>query len=98
MKSTNKLKDILKDYLNWDKRRIDCFVKMLISLIAVQTVNLARLANYMGKNTTNIAVRYRRLQRFFQHIKIDYNVIAIFIFRLFEFDKHEFFLTMDRTN
>ena len=45
MKPTNKLKDILKDYLNWDKRRIDCFVKMLISLIAVQTVNLTRLAN-----------------------------------------------------
>ena len=58
MKPTNKLKDILKDYLNWDKRRIDCFVKMLISLIAVQTVNLTRLANYMGKKTTNIAVRY----------------------------------------
>ena len=40
---------------------------------------------------------YRRLQRFFQHIKIDYNVIAMFIFRLFEFDKRKFFLTMDST-
>ena len=56
MKSTNKLKDILKDYLNWDKRRIDCFVKMLISLIAVQTVNLTRLANCMGKKTIAVGL------------------------------------------
>jgi hypothetical protein len=58
MKPTNKLKEILAVNLSWDKRRIDCFVKMLIAIMAVQTVNLTRLANYMGEKS-RISSRYR---------------------------------------
>jgi hypothetical protein len=97
MKPTNKLKEILAANLAWDKRRIDCFVKMLIAIIAVQTVNLTRLANYM-REKTNIASRYRRLQRFFLYCKMDYDAVAIFIIKLFGFDKAQYYLTMDRTN
>jgi hypothetical protein len=64
MKPINKLKEILAVNLSWDKRRIDCFVKMLIAIIAVQTVNLTRLANYMGEKA-NIASRYRRLAQYY---------------------------------
>jgi len=97
MKPTNKLKEIIAVNLSWDKRRIDCFVKMLIAIIAVQTVNLTRLANYMEENAC-IASRYRRLQRFFLYCKMDYNAVAIFIIKLFGFDKTQYYLTMDRTN
>jgi hypothetical protein len=97
MKPINKLKAILTEHLNWHKSRIDCLAKMLIALLVVQTVNLTRLANFLADNT-KISIRYRRLQRFFQHIYIDYNAIAIFILRLFQFDKQSFYLTMDRTN
>jgi len=97
MKPTNKLKEILAVNLSWDKRRIDCFVKMLIAIMAVQTVNLTRLANYMGEKS-RISSRYRRLQRFFQHCEINYNTVAIFIIKLFGFDQTQYYLTIDRTN
>lgn len=98
MKPTNKLKEILTINLSWDKRRIDCFVKMLVALMAVQTVNLTRLANYLDDKKHQISSRYRRLQRFFSYCEIDYNGIATFIMKLFGFDKQPFYLTMDRTN
>ena len=81
MKPTNKLNEILAVNLCWDKRRIACFVKMLIAIMAVQTVNLTRLANYIGEKS-KIASRYRRLQRFFQYCEINYNTIAVFIIKL----------------
>lgn len=98
MKPTNKLGEILAANLYWDKRRIDCLVKILIALMAVQTVNLTRIANYMGDIKSKIPARYRRLQRFFSYCKINYDVIAAFIIKLFGFDQKKFYLTMDRTN
>lgn len=98
MKPINKLKEILAVNLTWDKRRIDCFAKMLLALMAVQTVNLTRLANYLDDKKYKISSRYRKLQRFFSYCVIDYNMIAVFIMKLFGFDRKKFFLTMDRTN
>lgn len=97
MKPTNKLKEILAANLNWHKKRIDCFVKILIAIMIAQTVNLTRIANCMAEKS-EIESRYRRLQRFFQHCDINYNIIAAFIVKLFGFDKTQYYLTMDRTN
>ena len=97
MKHINKLKETLNSYFNWNKRRIDCFVKMLLGLISTQTINLSKIACCMA-DKTEIKTRYRRLQRFFSFFQIDYNVFAIFIFKLFGFDEREVYLTMDRTN
>ena len=97
MKPTNKLRDILNVELNWNKRRIECFVQMLLALMIVQTVNLTRIANQIAAKVKPIN-RYRRLQRFFEKCPIDYDIIARFIFRLFCFGNNKIYLTMDRTN
>ena len=44
------------------------------------------------------ASRYRRLQRFFAEVTIDFEMIASFIFRLFFVTNGCWYLTMDRTN
>jgi len=97
MKHINKLKAILNDHLHWHKSRIDCLAKILIALMVVQTVNLTRLAIFL-QDKTSISIRYRRLQRFFQHTYIEYNFIAAFIMKIFCFDQQKYYLTMDRTN
>lgn len=97
MKYINKLETILKKHFAWDKRRIDCFAKMLISLLAVQTVNLAKIVCYFVDDN-DISVRYRRVQRFFKLMHIGYDLVAKLIFCLFEFSGQEISLTMDRTN
>src|SRR5690606_21561318 len=44
------------------------------------------------------ASRYRRLQRFFAHFKIDFNIVSRFLFRLFFVASESCYLTIDRTN
>jgi hypothetical protein len=46
----------------------------------------------------DITSRYRRLQRFFAEVTIDFEMIAGFIFRLFFVTNGSWYLTMDRTN
>lgn len=90
-----KISEVLNVHFNWNKARIVCFSKMIVGLFIVRTVNLAEIASaFEGK--AKLLSRYRRLQRFFANFEIDYEVIAKFIFKLFEFKK--VFLTMDRTN
>ncbi|MCF6764805.1 IS4 family transposase, partial [Thiotrichales bacterium 19S3-7] len=64
MRLTNELTGSLNKFLNWDKRRMDCFVNLLIALMMVQTVNLKKLANAMPLKA-KVDSTYRRLQRFF---------------------------------
>lgn len=97
MKPTNKLSAILNVELNWNKRRIECFVQMLLAMMIVQTVNLTRIANQIAAKALPHN-RYRRLQRFFEKCPINYDTIARFIFRLFCFGNNKIYLTMDRTN
>jgi hypothetical protein len=76
---------------------MDCFVKLLIAMMMVQTVNLKRLACAMfGKAKTDSS--YRRLQRFFNYTKIDYCQFAKLIMSLFKFNDGEHYLILDRTN
>jgi hypothetical protein len=97
MTPSNKLIGILATILKWNKRRIECFVKMLLAIMIVRTVNLAVVANQIvGKAKPEH--RYRRLQRFFADCKIDYDCIAKLVFKLFGFDKRSVYLSMDRTN
>lgn len=89
------LRQILNKHFKWNKARITCFTKMIIGLFMVRTVNLTELALAFD-GTAKYLSRYRRLQRFFSGFKIDYEVIALFIFGLFDFQ--EFYISMDRTN
>lgn len=96
MKYINELKGILTTNLGWNKARIDCFAKMLLSLFKARTVNLAELAcSFSSQN--KLLSRYRRLQRFFHEFEIDLSKVAEFVFKLFELGD-KVYLTMDRTN
>jgi hypothetical protein len=91
------LTGILKIYLKWNKCRLVCFVGMLLALIRLKQVNLTQLALGFASEADTKS-RYRRLQRFFQGVIFDYDVIATLIIDLFGFTNQSYYLTLDRTN
>lgn len=97
MDKISELKRIIGENLSWNKARLDCFVRMLVALFAVRTVNLSEIAVAFSSKA-EINSRYKRLQRFFAQFKIDYTTIARFIFKLFFSDNQKIYLTIDRTN
>lgn len=97
MDHINELIGILNSNFNWNKARVACFAKMLLALFVTRTVNLNKIACSMSSSADK-ASRYRRLQRFFAEVTIDYEMIAGFIFRLFFVTDGCWYLTMDRTN
>jgi hypothetical protein len=97
MEHINELISILNSNFNWNKARITCFAKMLLALLVTRTVNLNKIACAMS-SPADTSSRYRRLQRFFAEVTIDFDMIASFIFRLFFVTSGRWYLTMDRTN
>lgn len=88
---------ILNVSFKWNKARITCFAKMLLALLITRTVNLNKIACSMSSNADK-ASRYRRLQRFFAEVTMDFEMISSFIFRLFFVTNGNWYLTIDRTN
>jgi hypothetical protein len=76
---------------------MDCFVKMLVALMMVQTVNLQKLACALF-GEAKINSNYRRLQRFFSQFRLDYNQVAKMIISLFKLNQGAHYLILDRTN
>jgi len=68
----NELTLILNEHFQWNKAKMACFVGMLTAIMIVSTVNLTQLALFFPSQAT-IASRYRRIQRFFHHHRLDYN-------------------------
>lgn len=97
MDKINELKRILSENLVWNKARLDCFVRMLVALFVVRTVNLSEIAVAFCSKAEKES-RYKRLQRFFGQFNMDYTVIARLIFKLFFSDNQKNYLTIDRTN
>ena len=93
----NELRGILNEHFHWHKARLDCFIGMLLALMAVNTVNLSHLAVSFPSRAL-ISSRYRRLQRFFSHHWLDYNAVAVFIMKLYGFTDMDYYLSLDRTN
>lgn len=82
MDKISELKGILGQYFSWNKARLDCFTRMILALITVQTVNLKQVAIAVVSNA-DIESRYKRLKRFFSKFELNYDFIARFIFSLF---------------
>lgn len=97
MKYISELIDSLNVHFKWNKARMTCFAKMLLGLIAVRTVNLKEIANAFDSKA-EIGSRYKRLNRFFSAFKIDYTLIARWIFHLFFDHGNKLYLIIDRTN
>lgn len=86
MDRISELKDILSGFCHWNKARIDCFARMLVSLLKVRTVNLREIA--VGfESTAEIESRYRRLKRFFSGFEFDRLAISKWLFTLFRFEE-----------
>jgi hypothetical protein len=97
MDITSELSRSLNHHLSWNKARVECFAKMIVALLTVKTVNLTEWASVFLTNA-NPESAYMRIKRFFRHFDLDGNVLAKFIFWLFNFDKGQWYLTLDRTN
>lgn len=82
MRLINELSSRVNQTFGWDKRRIDCFCKMLVALMMVQSVNLKKLSCALFGSAHRDS-SYRRLQRFFSGFRVNYNDIARLIVSLF---------------
>lgn len=97
MNLSDGLRNSLKSHFGWGKPRLDCFVAMLLALLNARQMNLTLLAVHMDSDT-EIASRYRRMQRFFSQVFVNYNEVAHFIMGMFAFSGQQYYLTLDRTN
>jgi hypothetical protein len=98
MECISELKSILGKQLDWHKSRIDFFAQALIGLMVCRTINFKQIAVSMPCKKATIDSRYRRIQRFFSLVKVDYCVIACWLFRLFFSHSDELYVAIDRTN
>lgn len=97
MKKISELNQSLAQHFSWNKARLDCFVRLLLALFVVRTVNLSELAvSFVSR--ASISSRYKRLQRFFRGFELDYDWLTRFIFALFFKPTDKLYLTIDRTN
>ena len=71
MDCINELRDSLNGSFVWNKARMTCFIKMMLSLISTRTVNLNKIACSMLSSAEQ-ASRYRQIQRFFAEFLIDF--------------------------
>jgi len=97
MKGISGLVESLTVNLDWNKARASCFIKMLVALITVKTVNLKEIALAFDSHAS-IDSRYRRIQRFFALFMMDFRQIAFWIFYLFFNPSDKCYLIIDRTN
>lgn len=97
MDKISELREILNPILVCNKARLGCFVRMLLALFSVRTVNLRELA--VGfLSSARIDSRHKRIKRFFAQFTFDTTAIARWIFKLFFSQADKVYLTIDRTN
>lgn len=97
MKDISGLVRSLNVNLKWNKARASCFIKMLVALITVNTVNLKEVALAFTSHAS-VDSRYRRIQRFFALFMMDFRQIAFWIFYLFFNPSDKCYVIIDRTN
>ena len=86
----------LSPHFDLSKTRLETLAIMLIGLANGRTVNLGHLASQFPGSALH-ASSYRRLQRFFQHVRLDGDVVARLIICLLDL-KGPKLLALDRTN
>ena len=74
---------------------MDCFVGMLIGLLKLRTVNLTELATAFP-SPAQPQSRYRRIQRFLADYTINFDNVARFIMRWFDFLENDSLMSANR--
>jgi hypothetical protein len=93
----NALASCLKESIPLYKTRLDTFCVLIVGVLTSRTVNLTLLAGGFA-NRAEISSNYRRLQRFFQQVSLDFDAIARFIVRFMGVEDGPWMLVIDRTN
>lgn len=86
----------LAPHFELSKSRLATLAIMIIGLANGRTVNLSHIASQFpgaAKHSSN----YRRLQRFFQHVRLDQDLIAQIVVRMLNLSRPKL-LALDRTN
>ena len=97
MKIISELERSLNKHFDWNKARMKCFARMLLSLVAVRTVNLKSMAVASASNT-KIDSCYRRFQRFLAGFDVDFTKMARWVVSLLLPEDFKCYLIIDRTN
>lgn len=90
------LMSTLTPHFDLSKTRMETLAVMLAGLANCRTVNLSHLASQFPGEAL-LSSSYRRLQRFFQHVRLDEDVVARLIVHLLNL-KGPKLLALDRTN
>jgi hypothetical protein len=93
---THALTQHLSSHLGLNKSRIETLVVIILGLVNGRTVNLSHIACQFG-GAAKHASNYRRLQRFFQHVQLDNDWVAMLMVRLLNL-RRPWLLALDRTN
>ena len=93
----NALRDSLASEMALRKSRLESLCVLIVGVLVSRTVNLSHLAGGFP-STAEIASNYRRLQRFFEQVHLDYTALARVIVQLTGLGQGPWFLALDRTN
>lgn len=86
----------LGPHFSMSKSRLMTFAVLICGVVQARTVNLSHLAGHFPGAALH-ASNYRRLQRFFQHERLDGDVVAQLIVDLLNYARPRY-LALDRTN
>jgi hypothetical protein len=64
------LSQFLAPLVDLGKARLETLAMLTLGMISARTVNLSNIAPERGISGVQIASTYRRLQRFFQHVRL----------------------------
>jgi hypothetical protein len=90
------LLETLRPHFDLSKTRLETLAVLLFGLANCRTVNLSHLASQFPGDARH-ASNYRRLQRFFQHIRLDGDIGAQLIVGILKLGRPKL-LALDRTN
>ena len=90
------LRESLRPHFNLSKSRLETLSVLLIGMINGRTVNLSHIASQFPGRARH-ASNYRRLQRFFQFIRLDGDRVALLIVQMLNLHRPRY-LALDRTN
>lgn len=96
MDYATELYQILSLYFSGNKARVVCMTNILIGLLRAASTNLNKATRHMPGGTKFVS-KYRRVQRFFAQVNLNWDQLAAFIVQQISIND-KYTLILDRTN